>query len=323
MKAIRIDEAGEPEVMRLVEIETPQPAEGQILVRNTAVGVNFLDTRMRRGDYPLPLPGGIGMEGVGEVIALGAGVTNLSVGQRVAYNSLRPGAYAEGFLVDAGRAVPIPEGIDDQAVAGAYSKAMTACMLATMSYPVGSGETALVWSAAGGVGQFVVQFARSRGARVIAVVGQDAKVEYARACGADEVLVSSREDVAARARELTGGEGVRVVYDAVGRDAFRASLDALGRRGMYVGYGSASGHPDPFPFYDLTAKGSIYVTRAVLADYAPSAAEHRALGAATLDALASGAVKAAPPRLYPLADAPQAHRDIASRSTTGSLVLIP
>ncbi|MGI4812182.1 MAG: quinone oxidoreductase family protein [Janthinobacterium lividum] len=323
MKAIRLESYGGPEVLRYVDVEMPLAGPAQIVVRNHAIGLNFLETRQRRGDYPLPLPGGIGVEAAGIVESVGPGVTAFSVGDRVAYMNVYQGADAEATLVRADRAFKLPEAISFEAAAASTIKGMTAAALLKRTFKVAPGTDVLIWAAAGGMGQHLVQWAAHLGARIIAVVGSDAKVPVAQAAGAHHVLVSSRDDVSARVRELTDGNGVAVVYDAIGKDTAEASMNSLAPLGMFVNYGSISGHPDPVQVTDLSDKGSLFYTRAVLYTYIRTPALFQEVAADLVDALSRGIVKLPPPRTYRLADIGQAHRDIASRETTGSLVLIP
>ena len=323
MKAVHLESYGGPEVLRLIDVETPAAGPGQIVVRNKAIGFNYLETRQRRGDYPLPIPGGIGAEAAGIVESVGSGVSAFSPGERVAYVSGRPGADAEAMAVEADRAFILPASVSFEAAAASIIKGMTAEVLLKRTYPVKPGSNILVWAAAGGMGQHLVRWASQLGARVIAVVGSEVKVSVVRSLGAEHVLVSSRDDVAKRVRELTGGQGVEVVYDAIGKESAEASLNSLAPLGMFVNYGSASGHPEPLKVTDLSDKGSLFYTRAVLYTYIRTPALFQEVAADLVDALGQGILKLPLPRTYRLADVAQAHRDIASRSTTGSLVLIP
>lgn len=323
MKAIRIEATGGPERLQLVELPDPTPRPGEIVVRNTAIGVNFIDTYHRTGLYPTPLPSGLGQEGAGIVEAVGEGVTRFKRGDRVGYCTGPTGAYATLHAVLADRAVRLPEGVSDAIAAASMLKGMTARYLLRKTFPVERQHVVLIYAAAGGVGQIAVQWAAHLGATVIAVVGSDDKANIARDLGAHHVIVSAHEDIAKRAREITKGEGVDVAYDSVGRDTFEASLNALKPLGMFVSFGNASGPaPDVKPQL-LSAKGSLYFTRPTLFTYTRTPALLQETADDLFDVIRSGAVKIAKPTEYKLADAAQAHRDLESRKTTGSLVLTP
>jgi NADPH2:quinone reductase len=323
MKAIRITENGGPEVMHLADVETPAPGPGQIRVRQEAIGVNFIDTYHRTGLYKQPLPHGLGGEGAGIVDAVGEGVTRFKLGERVGYCTAPIGAYAESHVVQEGQAVTIPAGISFEIAASAMLKGMTARYLLRKTFRVERGHVVVIHAAAGGVGQIAVQWAKHLGATVIGVVGSDAKAEIVRALGADHVIVQSREDIAKRVRELTGGEGAHVVYDGVGKDTWEASIDSLAVLGMLVLYGNASGPVPPIAPLTLAQKGSLFLTRPTLFHYVRTPALLDETAADLFAVLESGAVKIAPPTRYALADAAQAHRDLEGRKTTGSLVLAP
>ena len=323
MRAIRIEQQGGPEVMRLVDVETPAPGAGQIRVVQHAIGVNFLDCYQRGGVYPLQTPSGIGQEGAGVVDAIGDGVTGFAIGDRVAYCSGSIGAYAEAHAVNAARTVKLPSHVSFEIAAASLLKGMTARYLLRKTFRVERGHTILIHAAAGGVGQIATQWAKHLGARVIATVGSDAKVDIARALGADHVIVSSREDIAVRVRELTDGIGVDVVYDGVGKDTWDASLDSLPKRGMMVSYGNASGAVPMFEPLLLARKGALFFTRPGLEHYTDTREALDETAADLFDVIASGVVKIAAPTRYALADAVQAHRDLEARKTTGSLVLAP
>jgi NADPH2:quinone reductase len=323
-KAIRFHETGGPDVLRLEEVAVGDPAAGQARVRHTAIGVNFIDTYHRTGLYKLALPSGLGAEAAGVVEAVGPGVTLVAPGDRVAYAaSGAPGAYAEARLLPADRLVRIPADVSDVTAAAVFLKGLTVWMLVHRVHAVAPGEQVLLHAAAGGVGVLAVQWLKALGARVLATVGSDEKAALARSLGAEEVVVYTREDFARRAREWTGGEGVPVVYDSVGKDTFEGSLDSLRPTGLMVSYGNASGAVPPFEIARLAAKGSLFLTRPTLFTYI---ARREALeeGARALFAMVgSGRVKVPPPRTYPLADAARAHRDLQGRVTTGPLVLVP
>ncbi|MBL8949382.1 MAG: quinone oxidoreductase [Myxococcaceae bacterium] len=323
MKAIRIERTGGPDVMHLVDVAPPAPGPGEVLVRHHAIGVNFIDTYHRTGLYPLPLPAGLGLEAAGTVEAVGANVTRFAPGDHIGYCSGPPGAYAELHVVKAERAVKVPPEIDLQIAAASMLKGMTARYLIRKIHPAGPGTTAVVHAAAGGVGQIAVQWASSLGATVIGVVGSDAKAELAKKLGAKHTIVSTREDIAKRVRELTGGAGADVVYDAVGKDTFIASLDSLKPLGMMVSYGNASGPVEPFSPLLLSQKGSLFLTRPTLNHYTATTAQLDETAADLFDVLLRGVVKVTTPSRYALGEAARAHRDLESRNTTGSLVLVP
>jgi NADPH2:quinone reductase len=293
-------------------------------LRQTAVGLNYIDTYHRTGLYPLPsLPHAIGMEAAGIVVAVGDGVRDLAVGTRVAYASLPPGAYADERIVPADRLVRVPDEIDDRQAAGMMLKGMTAQYLLRRTHRVEPGETILVHAAAGGVGLILCQWARHLGATVIGTVGSDEKAELARAHGCHHPIVYTREDFAARVRELTGGEGVAVVYDSVGQATFDDSLDCLAPLGLMVSYGNASGMVPPVPLAVLAMKGSLFVTRPTLMAYTARRADLLATAAELFDVVRSGVVRIEVRQTYPLTEVAHAHRDLEARRTTGSTVLIP
>lgn len=322
MRAIRIEKTGGPEVMALAETPIPSPGAGEVLVRNTACGVNFIDTYHRSGLYAVPLPSGLGQEAAGTVERLGEGVTEFKIGERVAFSNLL-GAYAEFSIVPAARLLKLPDGVADDVAASSLLKGMTARSLLKITRPLKAGDTILWHAAAGGVGQIATQWAAHLGARVIGVVGNDEKAALAKANGCAEVIVSSREDIAAKVRELTNGEGVPVVYDSVGKDTFDASMNSLAPMGLFVSFGNASGPPPAVQPQMLMMKGSLFFTRPTLFTYVRTTALLREAAADLFAVLKSRAVKIAPPTRYKLADAAQAHRDLEARKTTGSLVLIP
>jgi NADPH2:quinone reductase len=322
MKAIRFEETGGPEVMRLEEVATPAPGAREIRVKNAACGVNFIDTYHRNGLYKTPLPSGLGLEGAGVVEAVGDAVARFKLGDRVAYCSGPIGAYGEMHVVREDRAVKLPEAISYDIAAAAMLKGMTARYLLRKTFRVERGQAMLVHAAAGGVGQILVQWGKHLGATVIATAGSDAKAEIARKLGADHVLVAGRDDIARRVREITG-VGADVVYDGVGKDTWEASLDSLRPRGMMVTFGNASGPPPLFSPLVLSQKGSLFLTRPTLAHYTATVEELDETAADLFDVIGKGAVKIAPPTRYALADAAQAHRDLEARKTTGSLVLVP
>ncbi len=322
-KIMRFHETGGPEVLRWEDVELGEPGEGQARVRHTAVGVNFIDTYHRSGLYPLPLPSGLGSEAAGVVEAVGPGVTVVRPGDRVAYAGGPPGSYAEARVLPASILVPIPDGVADQTAAAVMLKGMTTQYLIRRTYPVKAGETVLFHAAAGGVGLIACQWLKALGATVIGTVGSDEKAAVARAHGCEHIIISTREDIARRVREITGGAGVPVVYDSVGKDTFLASLDCLRPLGLMVSYGNSSGKVAPFDIGILTQKGSLYLTRPTLATYTATRADLEATSREVFDVIRQGKVKVEVRHIYPLADAERVHRDLESRRTVGSIVMIP
>lgn len=320
-KAIRIEQAGGPEVMQWVDVDVGAPGPGEVRLRHVAVGVNYIDTYHRGGLYPLPLPTGLGTEAAGIVEAVGDGVTHVKDGDRVAYAGGPLGAYAEVRIMPAALLLRLPERIDFVTAAAMMLKGLTTQYLLRQTYPVQAGETILLHAAAGGVGLIASQWARALGATVIGTVGSDEKVELARAHGCTHVINYRRENFAQRVRELTDGRGVPVVYDGVGKDTFIGSLDSLAPRGLMVSFGNASGAVPPFAPLDLMTRGSLYITRPKLAHYTATREALEAAANDLFDVVASGAVRIGEPRRYALADAAQAHRDLQARQTTGSTVL--
>ena len=319
--AVRIHETGGPEVLRFEESPVGEPATGEALVRHTAVGLNFIDTYHRTGLYPLPLPAVLGSEAAGVVEAIGPGVTEVAVGDRVAYCG-GPGAYAERRLIPSSRLVRLPDAISDDQGAALMLKGLTAWYLLFRTRPVQSGESIVVHSAAGGVGLLLCQWASALGARVIGVVSSDDKADMARANGAAEVLIYGRDPLADRVRALSGG-GVPVVYDAVGKDTFDASLDCLRPLGLMVSYGNASGPVGPVNLLELSRRGSLFLTRPSLVHYIAARADLVAGADALFGAVAAGALRVVIGQRYPLAEVAQAHRDLEARKTVGSTVLVP
>ena len=322
-KAIRIHATGGPDVLRWEDVEVGDPAEGQARVRHTAVGVNFIDTYHRSGLYPLPLPSGLGGEAAGVVEAVGPGVTVVKPGDRVAYAGGPPGSYSEVRVMPGHVLVPIPAGVTDQTAAAVMLKGMTAQYLIRRTYPVKAGETVLFHAAAGGVGLIACQWLKALGATVIGTVGSDEKAAVARAHGCDHVIVSTKEDIAKRVREITGGAGVPVVYDSVGKDTFLASIDCLRPLGLFVSFGNSSGKVTPFDIGVLAQKGSLYLTRPTLATYTATRADLEATAKDVFDAIRDGMVKVEVRHTYPLADAERVHRDLEGRRTVGSTVMTP
>lgn len=320
--AIRIHQTGGPEVLCWDEVEVGSPAPGQARIRQTAIGLNFIDTYHRTGLYPLPLPAVLGSEGAGVVLAVGAGVTGVKEGDRVAYAG-PVGAYAEERLVAADRLVPLPDDVDDRVAAAGLLKGMTAQYLLRRTHRVAAGETILLHSAAGGVGLIAAQWARSLGATVIGTVSTDAKAALAREAGCDHVVVTSRESFVDRVREITGGTGVRVVYDAVGKETFDGSLDCLAPLGLMVSFGNASGPVPPVPPLVLSQKGSLFLTRPTLMHYTARREDLLATAADLFSVIRAGLVKVRIDATYPLREAAAAHAGLEARRTTGSTVLLP
>jgi NADPH:quinone reductase len=321
--AIRIKETGGPEVMQWVTVAAAAPGPHEVRIRNTAIGLNFIDCYHRSGLYPLPLPTGLGMEAVGQVEAVGAQVTDLQVGDRVASIGPPVGAYAEVRNMPAERVVRLPDGVDDRSAAAAIFKGLTAHYLLFRTWLVKTGQVILVHAAAGGVGQIMTQWARQLGATVIGTVGSEEKAAQARARGCHHVINYSREDFPARVREITHGRGVDVVYDSVGKATFEGSLDCLRPMGLMASFGNASGPVPPFDPLLLMKKGSLFFTRASLMDYTKKHEDLVAGASAVLEALAKGIIQVDIGQTYPLREAAQAHRDLEARKTTGSTLLIP
>lgn len=327
-RAMRIHGFGGPEAMALDEVEVGAPGPGQALVRHTAVGVNFVDLHQRAGRYPIPsFPATLGMEGAGVVDAVGPGVGAVKVGDRVCYSVGGPGAmpctYADYAIRPADDLILLPAEIDDVTAAGMTLKGLTAQYLLRGAYPVEAGETILVHAAAGGVGLLLCQWADHLGARVIGVVGSDAKAELAAAHGCHHVIVAGREDIADRVRTLTGGEGVPVAFDSVGKDTYQASLESLRVRGMLVSFGSASGAIPPFNLFNLNSMGSLYVTSAGLAWYTRSRAELLERAGELIDLVCRGVLSVPVHQQWALTEAAEAHRALEARATTGMSVLLP
>ena len=320
--AIRIHEYGGPDVLKWEKVEVGAPGPGEVKVRQTAIGLNYSDVYMRTGLYPQPtLPFIPGMEGAGVVTAVGEGIRDLKVGRRVAYAG-QIGAYAEERLIAADRVVKIAAGVSDQIAAAVMLKGMTAQYLLRRTYKVGRDTTLLFHAAAGGVGLIACQWAASLGATVIGTVGSAGKALIARAHGCAHVINIREEDVVAKVKDYTGGKGVDVVYDSIGKDAFPASLDCLKRLGMWVSFGQASGPVPPFNITLLSQKGSLFATRPTLANYIETRKDLVATANELFDVIAKGTVKIAVNQTYPLAEAAEAQRDLEARLTTGSTVLL-
>jgi NADPH:quinone reductase len=322
-KAFRFHHHGGPDVLRYEDVDAGEPDPGQVRIRNKAVAVNFRDVLMRRGTHAVKaFPSGIGLESAGVIEAVGMDVVGFCVGDRVAYAGMPEGSYAEARIVPAARLIALPAGIDERTAASMMIRGMTARCLLHDVYKVRAGDTILVHAAAGGVGLIMCQWAKHLGATVIGTVGSDAKAAVARAHGCDHPIVYAREDFAERVREITGGEGVPVVYDSVGRATFEGSLRALRRHGVMASFGEASGDPDPMPPRRLGALGSIYLTHPSVSNYTVTRAELLAAANDLFTMVASGKIKIEISRTYPLQDAPRAHADMESRKTTGSIVLV-
>ncbi len=323
-KAIRVERTGGPEALQWADVPVGKPGPGEALVRHTAIGVNFIDVYHRRGLYPLPsLPAVIGLEAAGRVEAVGPGVTEVVPGDRVAYAGGPTGAYSEARVIPSDRLVKLPDGIDDRRAAAMMLKGMTAEYLLRRTYAVKPGDAILVHAAAGGVGLIVCQWAKTLGATVIGTVGTKDKADLANTHGCDHVIVTGEEDFVARVREITGGEGVSVVYDSVGKDTFMRSLDCLRPRGLMVSFGQASGMVPPLDIAILSVKGSLFLTRPTLMTYTAMREDLMASAAALFDAVLRGVVRIEVRQTYPLQDAARAHADLEARKTTGSTVLIP
>lgn len=323
-KAIRIHRYGGPDELKWDEIETPKPGPGQALIRQTAVGLNFIDVYHRTGLYPLPaLPASIGMEAAGIVVDVGKDVTEVKIGDRVAYAMGTPGSYSEIRAMNADRLVVLPDFITEQAAAAMMLQGMTAQYLLRSVYRVQPGDTILIHAAAGGVGLIACQWAKYLGATVIGTVGSPEKAELARAHGCDHTILYKSDDFVAKVRDLTDGKGVPVVYDSVGRETFLKSMDALKPRGLMVSFGQSSGAVPPIDPTILAAKGSLYLTRPTLATYTALRADLLTVAAELFDVVNKGAVRIEIRQTYPLADAAMAHRDLEERKTTGSTILLP
>jgi NADPH2:quinone reductase len=320
--AIRMHEAGGPDVLRWEEVAVGNPGPGQARIRHVAVGLNFADTYFRSGLYPVPLPNGIGVEAAGVVEAVGEGVANVRPGDRVTYTGFLNmlGAYSTERLAPAAPLIKLPAAISCETAAAMTMRGLTSAYLVRRIWPLAKGDTILLHAAAGGVGLIVSQWAKLLGLTVIGTVSTEQKAATARAHGCDHTILYGREDVAARVRELTGGAGVSVVYDSVGKDTFAASLASLERRGLLVCVGTASGPVPPIEAAQLALKGSLYVTRPALADYIADPAEKDALASELFEHVAAGRIKIEINQRYRLQDAAQAHRDLESRKTMGSSI---
>jgi NADPH2:quinone reductase len=322
-KAIRIHATGGPDVLRWEDVEVGDPGPGQARVRQTAIGVNYIDVYHRTGLYPLSLPSGLGVEGAGVVEAVGPGVTVVSRGDRVAYGGGAPGGYAEVRVVPADRLVRVPQGISDGQAAAMMLQGMTVQYLVRRTHRVEPGETVLFHAAAGGVGLIACQWLKALGARVIGTVSSDEKAALARDHGCDFPVVYTRENFVQKVKEITGGVGVPVVYDSVGKSTFQQSLDCLEPLGLMVSFGNASGPVPPFELATLSAKGSLFITRPTLNTYTARRADLERTADELFEMVLSGKVKIEPRHTYALKDAARAQQDLESRRTTGSIVLLP
>lgn len=322
-KAIVIEEFGGPDVLQWQDVNLPQPGPGEVLIRQTAIGLNFIDTYQRTGLYPLELPSGLGMEAAGEVLSVGAGVDYVVPGDRVAYTSMPPGAYAEQRVYPADKLVKLPAEVSDQTAAAAMLKGLTAWYLLHRSYRVQAGDSVLLYAAAGGVGLIVAQWARHLGVNVIGVVSTPAKADLARQYGCADVVMADAPDFVAQVRAASGGSGVMAVYDSVGKDSFEHSLDCLRPHGTMVSFGNASGPVDPVPLLELSRRGSLFITRPALFDFIATPEDLRTAAGTLFDVLASGVVKIEINQTWPLKDVADAHRALEARQTTGSTLLLP
>ena len=322
-KAIRIHEVGGPEVLRLEEVTVGDPGPGEARVRHTAIGLNYIDTYHRSGLYKLPLPSGIGQEAAGVVVSVGPNVDWVKAGDRVAYTGGPLGSYSTERVLPADRLVKIPEGVSDRTAATLMLKGLTVQYLLRQTYRVKAGETILFHAAAGGVGLIACQWARALGVTMIGTAGSDEKAALAREHGCAHTIVYTRENFVDRVKEITGGKGVPVVYDSVGRDTFPASLDCLQPRGLFVSFGNASGPISAFDPGLLAQKGSLYLTRPTLFTYAAKRADLVAMADEMFQLVREGKIKNEPRQEFPLADAASAHRALQSRGTTGATILLP
>lgn len=322
-KAIRINAVGGPEVMEYVDVEVGEPGPGEALVRQAACGLNYIDVYFRTGAYPQPLPGGIGMEASGVVEAVGAGVTHVKPGDRVAYAGRLIGAYAEARVVPASILVKLPDWIDLDTGAAMMLQGLTVQYLFRRTFPLRGGETILFHAAAGGVGLIACQWARALGVTMIGTVGSDEKAALARAHGCAHTINYNKENFVERVKEITGGKGVPVVYDSIGKDTFTGSLDCLAPLGMMVSFGAASGAVPPFSLNELASRGSLFITRPSVFTYTAKREDLDAMAADLFGMVERGKIRIDINQRYALKDAAQAHRDLEARKTTGSTILLP
>ena len=322
MQAIQILTTGSADVLTLRDLPTPTPAPGEALIRIEASGVNFIDTYFREGRYPAHLPYTLGQEAAGTIVAVAPDVTTFKPGDHVAWCGI-PGTYAQLAVAPVDRLVPIPEGVSSQQAAAALIQGITAHYLTHSTYPIQSGDEILIHAGAGGTGLIFIQMAKALGARVFTTVSTEEKADLARAAGADEIILYTKEDFAAKIKQLTSGRGLPVVYDSVGKTTFEQSLQCLRPRGLMVLFGGSSGAVPPFDLIRLSTMGSLYVTRPTMKDYIATSADLEARAKDVFTAIGNGAVKLRLEHIYPLTDAAHAHRDLESRKTTGKLLLIP
>jgi NADPH:quinone reductase len=322
-QAIRFHATGGPEVLKWESVDVAAPGPGEVRVRNTAIGVNFIDTYQRSGLYPLTLPSGLGTEAAGVVETVGAGVQALSPGDRVASCTGPLGAYSTERLVPADKLVKLPDGIEDRTAAAMMLKGLTVQYLFRQTFPLKAGDTILFHAAAGGVGLIACQWARALGVTMIGTVSSDAKAALARESGCTHTIIYTRENFVERVREITGGKGVPVVYDSIGKDTFPASLDCLAPRGMFVSFGSSSGPVPPFNLIMLSQKGSLYATRPTLFTYASTHTALNAMASELFALVKEGRIKPDARQTFALKDAAEAHRSLESRKTTGATLLLP
>ena len=323
VKAIRMSRSGGPEVMEYVDVEVGEPGPGEVRIRQAAIGLNYIDVYFRTGAYPQEFPAGLGMEGAGTIEAVGAGVTHVKVGDRVAYASRPTGAYAEARIMPAAVLVRLPDAISFETGAAMMLQGLTVQYLFRRTFPLKGGETILFHAAAGGVGLIACQWARALGVTMIGTVGSDEKAALAKSHGCLHTINYNTENFVERVKEITSGKGVPVVYDSIGKDTFIGSLDCLSPLGLLVSYGSASGPVPPFGLNELASRGSLFVTRPTLFTYAAKRDDLEAMAAELFGMVESGKVKIEINQRYALKDVAQAHRDLEDRKTTGSTILLP
>jgi NADPH2:quinone reductase len=322
-KAIQVSKTGGPEVMEYVDVEVGQPRPGEVRIRHAACGLNYIDVYFRNGTYPQPLPAGLGMEAAGMVEAVGDGVTHVKPGDRVAYAGRPAGAYAEVRIMPAAILVKLPDSIDFDTAAAMMLQGLTVQYLFRRTFPLRGGETILFHAAAGGVGLIACQWAKALGVNMIGTVGSDEKAALARAHGCTHTINYNKENFVERVKQITGGKGVPVVYDSIGKDTFTGSLDCLSPLGMMVSYGSASGPVPPFSLNELASRGSLFITRPTLFSYIAKREDLDAMAGELFGMVNCGKIKIDINQRYALKDVAQAHRDLESRKTTGSSILIP
>jgi NADPH:quinone reductase len=322
-KAIRISAVGGPEAMEYVDVEVGEPGPGEARVRHAACGLNYVDVYYRTGAYPQPLPAGLGMEGAGTLEGVGAGVTHVKPGDRVAYAARPPGAYAEARVMPAAVLVKLPDAIDFETAAAMMLQGLTVQYLFRRTFPLRGGETILFHAAAGGVGLIACQWARALGVTMIGTVGSDEKAALAKANGCAHTINYNKENFVERVKEITGGKGVPVVYDSIGKDTFTGSLDCLAPLGMMVSFGSASGPVPPFNLNELASRGSLFITRPSVFNYTAARGDLETMAAELFGMVVSKKIRIDINQRYALKDVAQAHRDLEARKTTGSTILVP